>query len=323
MAAEYRTPENLLTTELVPTVRQVITASSSLMSAEDYFNGKRNDFQMDFDYQMREGIFLVNRQEITSRSSSSNKGTADASLENGLQEDYGDQQQTRFVVTKQTNRDGTYKTRAHNYKRFGISVVDAKIADFEPNLAFQRRMEQQQQASADRSIAREQRIQEEEQKELVIVRGEREIAEEQARMLKDQIKRTTVAETDKALALIAANKQLEQAEIDKATVAIQLDRDKLIAQSKTVLADADKYEREARIAGDGALEQKLDAIVKMTKYWSEAAAKRPVPTNVTVLGGRAGGGDVTTGGNTEMQALSQLMTLTLAKQLEVDVSVAK
>ena len=165
MASEYRTPDNLLRTELVPTVQQVITASSSLMSAEDYFNGKRNDFQMDFDYQMREGIFLVDRQEFISNSKTRQKSTADASKGTD-QEDYGDQQQTRFNVLKLTNEDGTYKTRAHNYKNFGITVVDAKITDFEPNEAFKRRMEQQQQASADRSIAREQRIQEEEQKQL-------------------------------------------------------------------------------------------------------------------------------------------------------------
>jgi len=317
MASEYRTPDNLLRTELVPTVQQVITASSSLMSAEDYFNGKRNDFQMDFDYQMREGIFLVDRQEFISNSKTRQKSTADASKGTD-QEDYGDQQQTRFNVLKLTNEDGTYKTRAHNYKNFGITVVDAKITDFEPNEAFKRRMEQQQQASADRSIAREQRIQEEEQKQLAIVRGEREIAEEQAAVKKSQIKRTTEAETAKSLALIEANLVKEQSAIQKDAAAIQLERDRLVADSKTVLADADKYEREARIKGDNALQQKLDAEVQIQQVWAEAFAKRNVPSTVFVSGGNSGPGAVPTGSNTELQSMVQMMTMQMAKQLDYD-----
>jgi len=318
MAAEYRTPDNLLRTELIPTVQQVITASSSLMSAEDYFNGKRNDFQMDFDYQMREGIFLVDRQEFIGVSNSHRKATADASKGTD-QEDYGDQQQTRFNVLKLTNEDGSYKTRAHNYKNFGITVVDAKITDFEPNEAFKRRMEQQQQASADRSIAREQRIQEEEQKQLAVVRGEREIAEEQAVVKKAQIKHTTEAETAKSLALISATQIREQAKIQKEAAAIQLERDRLIAASKTVLADADKYEREARIKGDNALEQKLNAEVQIQQVWAEAFAKRNVPSTVFVSGsGGTSNSAVPTGSNTELQSMVQLMTMQMAKQLDYD-----
>lgn len=317
LAAEYRTPDNLLRTELVPTVQQVITASSSLMSAEDYFNGKRNDFQMDFDYQMREGIFLVDRQEFISTSKTRQKATADASRGTD-QEDYGDQQQTRFNVLKLTNADGSYKTRAHNYKNFGITVVDAKITDFEPNDAFKVRMEQQQQASADRSIAREQRIQEEEQKQLAVVRGERQIAEEQAAVKKAQIKRTTEAETEKSLALISASQIKEQAEIQKVAAAIQLERDRLIANSKTVLADADKYEREARIKGDNALEQKLNAEIAIQTVWADAFAKRKVPGTVFVSGSNGGASAVPTGSNTELQSMVQMMTMQMAKQLDYE-----
>jgi len=314
MAAEYRTPENLLLTELVPTVRQVITASSSLMSAEDYFNGQRNDFQMDFDYQMREGIFLVNRREVTTFNKVDRKGSADASKGED-QDGFGDHKQTRFVVTKLKNADGTFRTRNHNYKKYGITVVDAKVTEFDPNDEFKQRMKDQQQASADRSIAREQRIQEEEQKQLVIVRGERMIAEEQAQVLRDQVKRTTAAETDKALALISADKLLKQAAIEKETALVNLDRDTTIAKSKKVLADADKYERQAKIAGDNALQQKLDAEVKVQSVWASAFSKRAVPQTVFVSGG-GGNGDTPSGGNTELQSIMQMMTMQMAKQLD-------
>ena len=54
-----------------------------------------------------------------------------------------------------------------------------------------------QQAAADRAIAREQRIQEEEQRLLAIAKGEREVAERQAQAKVRQIEQTTNAETEK------------------------------------------------------------------------------------------------------------------------------
>ena len=315
LAAEYRTPDNLIRTELIPTVQQVITASSSLMSAEDYFNGKRNEFQLDFEYQMRNGIFMVDRKEVTTTSAARQTASADAS-KGANQEEFGTQTQTRFVVTKLTNQDGTYKVNKHNFTNFGIMVVDAKITDFDPNDQFKRRMEQQQQASADRSIAREQRIQEEEQKQLAVVRGDREIAEEQARVKKAQIKRTTEAETEKALALITATRMKEEAAIQKETAQLQLDRDKIAAQSRKVLADAEAYAKEAVIKADNALAQKLEAEIKIQEVWAEAFASRAVPNNVFSSGASAG--DTPTGSNSELQMMMQMMTMDMAKKLDYD-----
>ena len=65
-----------------------------------------------------------------------------------------------------------------------------------PNTKFIKRMQLKQQASADRAIAREQRVQEEEQRLLAIARGEREVAQRQAKAKVDQIQKTTEAETD-------------------------------------------------------------------------------------------------------------------------------
>ena len=53
-----------------------------------------------------------------------------------------------------------------------------------------------QQAAADRAIAREQRVQEEEQRLLAITHGEREVAERQAAAKVKQIQKTTEAKTE-------------------------------------------------------------------------------------------------------------------------------
>lgn len=76
-------------------------------------------------------------------------------------------------------------------------------------------MRLRQQAAADRAIANEQRIQEEEQRLLAIAKGERELAERQAQTKVRQIDQTTNVETEKQLAITSANKLKEQAEIDR------------------------------------------------------------------------------------------------------------
>ncbi len=76
-------------------------------------------------------------------------------------------------------------------------------------------MRLRQQAAADRAIANEQRIQEEEQRLLAIAKGERELAERQAQAKVRQIDQTTNVETEKQLAITSANKLKEQAEIDR------------------------------------------------------------------------------------------------------------
>lgn len=76
-------------------------------------------------------------------------------------------------------------------------------------------MRLRQQAAADRAIANEQRIQEEEQRLLAIAKGERELAERQAQAKVRQIDQTTNVEIEKQLAITSANKLKEQAEIDR------------------------------------------------------------------------------------------------------------
>ena len=79
-----------------------------------------------------------------------------------------------------------------------------------------------QQAAADRAIAREQRIQEEEQKLLAVARGEREVAERQAAAKVIQIEKTTDAETEKQLAITAAEREREAARIARPHIPLGL-----------------------------------------------------------------------------------------------------
>ena len=118
-------------------------------------------------------------------------------------------------------------------------------------------MRLRQQAAADRTIANEQRIQEEEQRLLAIAKGERELAERQAQAKVRQIDQTTNVETEKQLAITSANKLKEQAEIDRERSVILSEKAKIDAEAVKVAADTDAHAEAAVLEVDNALAQKL------------------------------------------------------------------
>lgn len=313
MARLYRSPENLLRTELIPAFQETLGATAALMSAEDYFQGGKTEFNNEFQRQMENGIYIVRRVEERVQVEGPASGSANAALGTDQQE-YGDQTKTVFTVKKILDANGQPQRKEQSFTKFGITVTSARITGVDPNEEFKKRMRLRQQAAADRAIAREQRIQEEEQRLLAIAKGEREVAERQAQAKVLQIERTTNAETEKQLAITAARKLKEQAEIDRDRSAILLEKAEIDAQSVKVAADAEAYAKAAVLEADNALAQKLDAELAIQKVWADAYAKRNVPQYVF----GASGDGTPTGSDSEARILEQLLTMEYAKRLEYD-----
>jgi len=181
-------------------------------------------------------------------------------------------------------------------------------------------MEQKQDAAAARSVAREQRIQEEERRLLAISKGEREVAEHQAQSKVIQIERTTQAETEKQLAITEAHKRREQARIDNERAQILLETARIDADAVRVAADteADAYAKQKILAANNALAQKLDAEIRIQELWAAAHAQRRVPRYVFGGGGNSGTNGPPTGADSESRLLQQLLTLEYANRLDYD-----
>ncbi|WP_444995889.1 SPFH domain-containing protein [Aliikangiella sp. IMCC44359] len=318
LAHEYRSPENLLRTALMPAFKETLQANASLMSAEEYYSGGRTQFNSEFESQMSNGIFLVKREEIQVKSSRQAKASANASLGTD-QEQYGEDSKTVFVVQKVLGEDGQPKRKTQRFLNFGITVVSALVTDMRPNQKFVERMQLKQKASADRAIAREQRVQEEEQRLLAIARGEREVAERQAKAKVEQIQKTTEAETEKQLAITGAEKLKAQAAISKDTAQINYEKAKIEAETKRTLAEAEAYQKKVILQADNALAQKLDAEIQIQRLWAEAFAKRKVPS--TVFGSGQSGAPV--GSDAEVKAFMQMLTLDAAKRLNYERDLSK
>lgn len=315
MARLYRSPENLLRTELIPAFQETLGATAALMSAEDYFQGGKTEFNNEFQRQMENGIYLVRRVEERVLLEESAPGSANASLGRNQQE-YGDQYKTVFIVKKLLDDTGLPQRKDQSFKKFGITVTSARVTGVDPNVEFKKRMRLRQQAAADRAIAREQRIQEEEQRLLAIAKGEREVAERQAKAKVLQIERTTNAETEKQLTLTEATKLKEQAEIDRERSRVLLEKAEIDAEAVKVAADAEAYAKAAVLEADNALAQKLDAEIEIQKVWADAYSTRKVPQYV--FGATEG---TPTGNDQEAQLLQQLLTMEYAKRLEYDRSI--
>lgn len=311
LAHEYRSPENLLRTALMPAFKETLQANASLMTAEEFYSGGRTQFNSEFENQMSNGIFLVKREEVTVKTKAT-KGSANVAL--GTQQaQYGEDTKTIFQVKKVLGEDGLPRRKQQRFSNFGITVVSALVTDMHPNKKFVERMQLKQKASADRAIAREQRVQEEEQRLLAIARGEREVAERQAQAKVEQIQKTTEAQTDKQLAITSAEKLKAQAAISKETAQINLEKAKIEAETKRTLADAEAYQKRVILQADNALAQKLEAEIEIQKLWANAFATRKVPTNVFGGGGEVAGAPI--GSDAEVKAFMQMLTLDAAKQL--------
>ncbi|OLS64624.1 SPFH domain-containing protein [Pseudomonas putida] len=311
IAHEYRTPENFLQRALLPAVKETLQATASLMSADDYYAGDRNQFGAEFENQLRDGLYLTKRKEV--RVQREHQPAQTAILQAGTEQgQYGDSISTRFVIEKLRDEHGVEIRKQQQFRLFGVDVVDARVTHIDPNPQYQERMVRVQQALAELAVARQNRLKEEEEKQLVSARGAKDVEAKRQESLRQQIERTTQAETEKQLTLINAEREQRRAEIEKKTAELLRDKARVTGEATKITADAEAYAREAAIKADGALQAKLDALVQINRAWAAAAAQAPVPS--VMMGATEGGA----GRQDEMGKLMSVLATKAARDLAVD-----
>lgn len=316
IAREYRTPENFYHTAVVPAIKETLQSTASLMSADDYFAGGRSEFSSEFEQQLQNGQYVIERKEVSVQNSKGRQDSANAVVGAGKDEEEFSSR-SQFKVVKRKTLTGEYLRKPQAFRNLGVNVVEARITDVEPNTMYRNRMVKVQEALAGLAIARQDRLKEEESKLLVIAKGEREVEEQRQTTLKEQIAKTTNAQTAKQLAEIAAQQKEETAKIEQRTMDTQLETARLEALKIKTLADAQAYEKRVLIEADGALAQKLTTLEAINSAWANAAAKAPVSS--VVMGGESGSGSR----QSEIGQYMQIMAAQSAKQLGLDFSIKK
>ena len=319
MARTFRTPERLINTTLKPAVTASLDSVSNMFTMEEYYSGgKRDQFKSEFKDAIEKGRAQVRQISlnqaggvIRNRVASSDSDVAQDTSE------VGDTEVRKVLMEKITDANGNDVRTPHDFTEIGVTVASAILENIDPDDEYERQIGERKKAASRRVVAREQRLEQEEQRLLAIQQGETDIAKRQAEAKVEQIEKTTNAETTKKLALIEAERVREEAEIAKQTAAINLDRARIDAEAVTVAADAEAYAKEAILLADGALAQKLAAWTEAQKVWADAASKINVPA--TVIGGEGG-----TAGNAlgTVDTFMQMLMIKTAKDLQVDPTVA-
>lgn len=318
MARDFRSPERLITTTLKPSVTTAIDTVANMFTMEQYYSGQmRDQFKTEFKDTLIKGqpkVQLVQKEvsnpdpaQVSASDSVSNQDTSSV----------GDTTIVITVAEKVLDENGKEIRTVPEYLQYGIQVSSAILEKIDADPAFEVQQAKRKDAVSRRVIAKEQRLEQEEQRLLEIANGDTEIAKRQAAAKTEQIQLTTEAETQKKLAITAAERVREEARVAKETAQINLERAKIDAQSVTVAADAEAYAKQAILEADGALAQKLAAWTEAQKVWADAASKINVPA--TVIGGSEGSTGSALG---TVDTFMQMMMVKTARDLQVDPTVA-
>lgn len=316
MHNEFRGVGRLVTSTLVPAVTASLDSTANLYSMEEYFaGGGRDAFKTDFTNALTKGRPVTRRVEVVVDGVGHDPNTAPSASDVAADTaQTGGDDRVRVVTERVLDASGNEVRIPHSFGNFGVTVSSAILTNLDPVDEFEVQIQKRKEAAARRVIAVEQRLEQEEQRLLAIAEGERNIAERQAEARVEQIAATTAADTEKRLALIAAEQQREQANIAKQTSAIALEKARIDAEAVQVTADAEAYARRAVLEADNALQAKLDAEVSIQAEWAQAYAQRKVPA--LVFGGAGDG--VPVGSDAEASMLIDLLTAQAAERLAYD-----
>lgn len=317
MARDFRSPEHLITSTLKPAITSSLDSVANLFTMEEYYaGGLRDEFKDEFERALVDGRAAVTRQEVIVDGPEIDRDVAPSDSDVVLDTaETGGSERVRIITEKLLDSNGQEIRNPHAYADYGIIVSSAIVQNVDPDDAYEEQIKARKDAAARRIVAREQRLEQEEQRLLAIASGERDIAQRQAEARVIQIEATTNAETEKRLALIAAERLEEEASINLRTAEINRNTAEVNAEARQIAADAEAYEREVILQADGALAQKLDAYIQAQRVWADAFSKRNVPQFMF------GGAEGESGPNSDVTNFMTLLTMNAARDLALDMSI--
>lgn len=295
----YRSEIGLQDRLLTPELKQALNSTAGLMTSEEAYAVKRNDYREYTLDQMVEGLFMT---ELVKREVTTIEG----------------KEQAREVPI--IRLDPTTGAPMHNdpvLSNYGLKIASFQITDwsFAPETETQINNKRSAEMAIIEAEAKAQQA-ESEQKQ-VAAEGKKEVERVKYEQLKIKEEAVIKAEREREVAVINANRQVQVNTEALAAARIDVDTAKEERMAKQERADAEAYAKREVLEADGALAQKLDTIERINATWAEAYSKRKVP-QFMMGGGNDGEGTV---GDTGAQQFMQLFTMKAMKDLSVDMQV--
>lgn len=280
----HKTPQSLVTKRLSPYTKECLQSAAQMMSSEMHYSGGRAQMAQEFIDQLKGGVYLLNtvkKIEYDSLTRENNRV---------------------YLTEKQLSKDGQIKRKTSSIKEYGVTVADAAITDVDYEAKVDQMLAKKIDAATKASVSKQELMTAQQQALTAKAQGERALVEIEYKQKQSQTSQVVAAET-----------KVKLAEQDKMQQKIQAEAAELEARKIKILADADAYEKQRAIQANGALEQKLDAYVKVQLAWAKAFGE--YSGNITPLMMGGGSGPVN-GWNTQMD----FMNLKALKDLQLNIS---
>ena len=280
--------------QLVQTVvDKAVYMTGPLMSSKESYAEKRNDLISYVEDQVGHGVFRTRQRDVR------------------LKDEISGVEKTVTIVEIVETAPGVYARQEASYLAvFGVKTSNFAINELSYDENVEKQINAQQQATMDVQTAMAESRKAEQRALTAEKEGQANAAKAKWEKEVEKARAVVTAQQEKEVAVTNAQRELEVAQL-----AAQQAEQYRIQQIKRAEADS-TYKREV-LEADGALAQKLAALVQMNKDNAEAIAKRQVPTTVFASGGTG------TGSDTEVNALLQLMTVDAAKRISVDLTTKK
>jgi hypothetical protein len=283
---DYRSVTNLGITAFKPFVTECIKNSAQLMSSEMHYQGGRSTMSQYFQDQLESGVYILNTDEriILDSVEKENKRIYETTIE---KDSKGNNVRKKSVLSQ--------------YK---VTIIDAVISDVDYEERVDKMLGQKIDAQTKTSISKQKLMQAQQEGLTAEAEGKKKLVqieyEEKQNQTKSVIQAQTIVETAKQAKLQA-----------------QIDYEASILQGKKIkeLAEAEAYSKKAIMIADGALEKKLDALVKINAAYADALGKQPVVPYYYMGGGN--------GGVPSSTAMVDLLMAKTAKDLSLDMSSKK
>jgi len=286
-------------------LRNVLRSTANLMSARESYSEKRLDFTNWARDQIKKGVYQTKE-------------------ETKQVEDLVTGEKTwKLVKTIRTDGDGGPPLHESNpMDGTGIELKNFEIKSFVYEKKVQTQISAQQEARMAVETAKAEAEKAKQGELKAIAEGKMKVATAKYEKEQDKVRAVVEAQQqkevfelnasrDKNVAVIAGEQRKEVATLDR-------DAAKLIKEKDILLGQGQAERKRLVLAADGALEQKLAAVVQMNRDAMEALSKRAVPTNYF-----AGGGEGGSGGSYDDELLKtvRMMNIQMTKQLNLDTTI--
>jgi hypothetical protein len=282
---------------LIPEIKQSLNLTAGLMTSEEAYAVRRNDYATWAGDQLSNGRYWT---ELTAKTVKTTEGKT----------------QTKNVPTIKMNQEtGMPMHQSSPFNDYGLVVAGFQITDWDFEEKTLRQISDKRaaemaiitaRANADKAVWQQKEIK---------ANGLREVERVRYEQLQLKEKATIEASRKKEVAVIGAELVKEVNSQKEMAAIIDVRTAKQEASATKTRADAEAYAKKAVIMADGALDKKLATIEKIQAVWADAYSKRNVPSVVMGGGSEAANGDA--------NAFMKLLTTKAAKDLALDMKISK